>query len=533
MIYKKIIIFIGILLINNIIVDGIIFENKDILKEKPANFPPSTGGSSHVIATTSTETTQVNTTTEIISPQRDEGFFNGSAEVITVLTKVTPLSKNGLKNLEIWVVPSNGLKIENCTYPLRTSNIMDLLDYIVSDKSVIKYTDINDIIFIKKRLNITNPNSLYSRIYYLLNDTTKRLLDRTDSEKDGKLCTEILKDFNIIINNPTDQDLNISHFAGSNVTPRSSIHLADIDKGLYQGFNNNSDSFLSMNDFRLFKRRLLEDAFPESIKRVPYYKDHEDYKLDNSNRIMIGKKEIGESYLRCGESIIFKYYLHPNELGRAEIHSIIRAEGFYREEKTNINIIEREPRFEVSYKCPSKEIVKNVPMEFEYYIKYVGGDEEEKAFNISFNPVINKATNRPFRICNVTPPEISGWVFRRGKTENFSVSATYNQEGYRLSPPTVSINGKEEKFESDLSVYESDNMYARLHYDSIALKYQNISNIIAIILALLTFISIFILVGELLLIDKELKISEQQRTISDEIFTKLDATLNKILNGKK
>ena len=130
MIYKKFFLIIFIIVLSiSIVVDGIIFQNKDIMNDKPAPVPPSTGGSSHVIATASTETTHVNITIEIISPLRDEGFFNESSEVITVLTKVTPLSKNGLKNLEIWEIPSDGLKIENCSYPLRTSNIMDLLNY--------------------------------------------------------------------------------------------------------------------------------------------------------------------------------------------------------------------------------------------------------------------------------------------------------------------------------------------------------------------------------------------------------------------
>jgi hypothetical protein len=528
MIYKRIllIIFIIVLSNNNILVDGITFQNKNILDDKPAYVPPSTGGSSHVIATTSTETTQVNTTIEIISPQRDEGFFNESAEVITVLTKVTPLSKNGLKNLEIWEIPSNGLKIENCTYPLRTSNIKDLLDYIDSDKSVIKNMDISDIIYIKKILSIANLNPLYSHIYYLLNDTTKRLLERNDSEKGAELCAEILKDFNIIINNPTDQDLNLSHFAGSNVTHRSSIHLADVDKGLYQGFNNNSYSFLSMNDFRLFKRRLLEDAFPESIKRVPYYKDHEDYKLDNSNRIMIGKKEIGESYLRSGESIIFKYYLHPEKLGRAEIHSIIKADGFYYEERKPVSIIERDPRFEVEYISPSKELVKDKSMEFEYYIKYIGGDNDKKRFKVSINKVVNKRTGEIY--CTVDPPR-KDITFSKGKTENFTVNVTYIREGYRLSPPTISIEDKEKKFDNDIYVYKEDDQPARLHYEKLALDYQDESNGIAWWLMIVSFISLFGLIAEILIVMRDLHGVRKENEEYKIVFKKLERTLNKIL----
>ena len=75
-------------------------------------------------------------------------------------------------------------------------------------------------------------------------------------------------------------------------------------------------------------------------------------------------------------------------------------------------------------------------------------------------------------------------------------------------------------------------MKDRLHFESIALKYQNISNITAIILAVLTFLSLFILVGELYLLNTELKRSKGQTDLLNELLKKIEtllAELNKKL----
>lgn len=474
---------------------GYIIPNNlpDISNNKQSNSPSSISGSSHAQSFLPAETISANITREIVSPKRDEGFFNESKEVIVVLIKVTSLKKDGLKNLEIWEIPGDGLKIENCSYPLKTSSIKDLLSYGGSDKSYIQAKDIYNITYIKEKLTDNSSLNPYKYIYLLLNNSTKCCLLNA-SVKNGELRAQIQDEFNKIINNPTEGDFNVSCFANCEVIPRNSVQLMGVNKGTYIGFNNNSDSFLRMNDYRLFKRRLLEDAFPDGIKRVPYYKDHEDLELDNNEYIMIGKNDIGDSDLRYGESIIFKYYLRPEKIGVAEIRSLIRADGFYFEDRNPINIIEREPRFEVGYISPTKELVVNEPMEFVYYIKYLGGDDNEKSFDISINPVTNKATREDY--CRVDPQKINK-TLSRGKTESFAVNVTYLQEGYRLSPPTITIEGKEEKFEADIYVYKEDDQPARLHFESLALGYQKDANDLTWWMVVFTILSTFILFVEI------------------------------------
>jgi len=134
---KKICIFLVVffLVITLASCGGGIFLNNlpDLSNNKQSSSPPSIGGSSHAQSFLPAETISANITREIVSPKREDGFFNESNEVIVVLIKVTSLKKDGLKNLEIWEIPGNGLIIENCSYPLKTSSIKDLLDYGESD----------------------------------------------------------------------------------------------------------------------------------------------------------------------------------------------------------------------------------------------------------------------------------------------------------------------------------------------------------------------------------------------------------------
>jgi len=155
-----------------------------------------------------------------------------------------------------------------------------------------------------------------------------------------------------------------------------------------------------------------------------------------------------------------------------------------------------------------------------YYIKYIGGDENEKIFNISFNPVINKAYRNSF--CEINTSKIDKKLFRKGKTENFTVYVKYLEEGYRLSPPTVSIDGIEKKIEADISVYESNNLKDKLHFESDANK-------IARYLLYATAASLFLLLIELWItinIKKEYKLFKLQ-------FNNINYKLARVLNRNR
>ncbi len=76
----------------------------------------------------------------IVKPLRDEYFHN---DTIVVEVKVTSIRTKGAKNLRIWEVPSEGLQILNCSYPIVSASMEVINDYENSDKSSLNKKDIN------------------------------------------------------------------------------------------------------------------------------------------------------------------------------------------------------------------------------------------------------------------------------------------------------------------------------------------------------------------------------------------------------
>jgi hypothetical protein len=442
----------------------------------------SSGGSSHDYVPNAAETISVNVTREILDPIRDDGFFNDSNETIVFFVKITSSGKVGLKDLEIWEMPGAGLRILNCSYPIITSSISEIQEYKLHDKSFLENKDIIDAKSVIKKLQ-NNTSIIYQYVYSLLDEDTKSLISNKNTTVET-LTNALVEDFNKIINDNSSSNFNSTHFRGSDVILSNSIFIGGKNRGLFQGFSNQSKSFLENDDFRLFKRRLLEEAFPEGIRKIRYYKEHENYNIGKNSFINIGINTIGEAMLNQKESIIFKYYLAPDKIGKTEIDSVIRADDFYQEEKTVVNIIEREPRFLVTYTTPSREIAKGKWHKFEYHITYLGGDDDEKLFNVSIDD-----DKSDFFQVNTTGIN-RGVIFRKGSTEDFLVPVKYLKEGSHLARPLVSIEEDNEKIiEADLSVYDIENLEDKLHYESK-------SNKIAYNLSIVSFFSLIILAIE-------------------------------------
>lgn len=437
-------------------------------------------GSSQSRMHSPSEATSLNITRKIVYPIREGGFFNEATEKITVLVEATCLKKEGLEDLEIWEIPGNGLEIENCSYPLRTSDIGQILDYEATDKSFLKYEDINQTTIKRKLKDTSDP--LYIRIYSMLDNRTQMLL-HNDTTRGEVLKEAFFRDLSIIITNPDDTKFNKTYFKGSKVTFKNETLIGNN----YQGYNPKSEDYLALNDYRLFKRRLLDDAFWDKsypgVRRISYYKAHEDFKILGSlNSIRVGKKEIGETPLEVGESIIFKYYLHPKKLGITDIRSIIRAKGFRHEETITLNIIEREPKFEIDYSVGTKELTLNTPMKFEYDIKYLGGDDTSRDFIVNVNApqnclVDNKQFNRNISI---------------GKTEKIIVNATYSKTGNTLSPPTISIERFSKSFPEDIQVLTERDKEAKITYEANSEDYLFYARIFGFAAIIELFIVVFL-----------------------------------------
>lgn len=432
------------------------------------------GGSNQI--TYLSEESPIRVSRTIVSPLRDEYFHN---ETIIVEVKVTSIRTDGAKNLRIWEIPSEGLSILNCSYPIVSSSVEEIIDYENSDKSSLKRKDIN-ITQILKILMARNNNSEIKQINELLsketNDFDTNNLTNIDINNKSQLediSIKMLNEFNKILNNATNLDLNSSLFSNN---PRNFDRNSDLD---YYINEYEYPEHIEKQDYRLLKRKLLEHAFSNEtgngIRRLSFNKKHENLINGSVDCIYF---EIPS--LREHESIIFKYYLNTTELGKREIHSEIQAESVHHEEKTSLNIIERRPKFAITYLCPSKELITYQPTEFEFYVEYLGGDENKITLNLTINPVKNSPTEEVY--CTVNPSSINNHSFSKGIKEKFNISVNYTHTGYRLSPPTITINGDETKFEPDISVNNRWNWEVK--------KYSELFSALVIVIAL--FESFFI-----------------------------------------
>ena len=178
-------------------------------------------------------------------------------DVIIFQVTVTSLKKEGLDGIEIWEMPGEGLEIINCSYPIKTSGIYQLLDYEKSDKSELKDYDIENIKQIIYELRNSNKPCIL-RINDLLSSTTRNHL-KDFNYSEWKLKSELLNDFNRILNNNTYLDLNASFFSPSPIILNDEIDYW-IDSSEYE-------EFVALEDYRLIKRRLLELAFLNDSKR--------------------------------------------------------------------------------------------------------------------------------------------------------------------------------------------------------------------------------------------------------------------------
>jgi hypothetical protein len=506
------------------------------------------------------ETASLNVTRKIMGKSKDGSLFR--SEIFEVIVKLTCLEKDGLENIEIWEIPDEDLIIENCTYPIATSSIKNMLEYEAFDKSYLHETDIkdyDDIIYIKRLL--TNNSSklypipiknsfidcykIYLHIFDYLAQDTKELLKRPDSRDDlGALKNNLIRDFNKIIENNSNDTLNSSIL--------KEYCCMDLNRNNVYSYNLNSIYSLAFNDNRLIKRRLLEQIFPSMIDDLSYYKLHEDLQINMTSNIITFK--VNELYQ--GETIVFKYYLYPKKLGISEIRSIIRTKRSLREEITPIKIIERGERFNVDYWSESKELISEDVNRFSYYVEYLGGNDEQNKFPIKFiapkecvlgNNVKYKSNGvwadsiKNIQLINGKEPtskniDLGDINFFKGKIEEIAINVTYLKPGLRLTPPTITIgNFTKDNFQADLSVYSETNMKSRINYEWISILVLIITSLISFASLLLSGASLY----EILLSKRMIKISEEQvKEISKdraklEDLIKINSELIKMLKEGK
>jgi hypothetical protein len=467
-------------------------KSGDIGGSTGGNLPQVASGSHTEISFPSVES-PINVTKRILSPKREAGYFMD--DVIEIEVAVTSSKKEDLENVEIWEIPGVGLEIINCSYPIKTSAIYHKLDYEKSDKSNIAENDIINISQIKYEL-INSKKASISRILNLLSPQTRiNLNDSNYSE--ARLKADIVDDFNMILNNKTNMDLNASVFSPSPTV---------LNDGLDYWINNNTNSteyvdFINFEDYRLIKRRLLELAFKndsikgnssKAIRWLSFSKQHENlpiYRIGEQEAIIYRPEN-----LREGESIVFNYYLRPYKPGKSEVRSIIKTNDYLYDVAKPIKIIERDPNFEYAYWCETRDLSLNAPANFTYMIKYLGGDKDEREnFSVNITPIGHCKINWVYvPKDNKTIDEHSSenslsLNFTKGLLKEILVNALYTQTGTTYSPPAISIENSTSKFNADISVHRDQDHWFQEHYAAIT----TVIFIFTLIISSLSLITIY------------------------------------------
>ena len=444
---------------------GVSFPSEFIREEFSETKTDSYGGKTNHEGIMPSEESLVEISRKIMSPAREDAYFLD--DTIVVLVKMTSLKKDGLNNIEIWEMPGFDLKIINCSYPLKTTSIEYILDYEIYEKSELRKEDVNFTGISKHLSNHSVP--IYSHIYNLLSSETQSILNN-DSTHPKNFSKYILKDLNKIIEKE-NLYLNRSLFLKSNISYRRD--------NVFQSKPNSS-----YEDNKLVNRRLLEDAFPGLIKRSPFSlnKKHESLGVYKSHNAI----KYNETELKNRETIIFKYYLKPTKLGNTEIRSIIRSDGFFKEDSTPIKIIERDPKFEYELFYESKDLYLNKPYDFIYSIKYLGGDEEEKNFSINISVpescrILKKGIQGIGGQETIDDNETMNITLAKGITKKIFINVVFSEDGSKLSPPRISINNVPKEVEADISVYSGINWTAKRNYEFASIFFGIISSVLGII----------------------------------------------------
>jgi hypothetical protein len=475
-IINKLIIFFISIFILNFIVNGQTFDTFiDPDKKYSQQLPVvpqivSGGSSSRGQMALPAEIAPLNITWRILHPKRVGSFFTD--DVLEVLVKATSMQEENLGHVEIWQIPGEDLTIKSCSYPIRTSSIGQILDYEVHDKSYLLESDIQNISAIKNLL--ISKKEPYAHIYKLMSANTTEILNESllnKSSFDKNLTKYILNDFNKLIECDSNTDLNSSFLIAYNI----SLSFPNTNS-----LNSNYEDNNMLNDHRLVKRRLLESLFPGMLKKLSFYREHEDFKFDDSsNSINIIERDLYQD-----ESVILKYYLKAQKPGFAEIRSIIRSKGFLYEQTIPLNIVEREPLFKYDYWIGSKELTLNTPAKFDYYITYLGGDDTNKSF-------IAKIIAPEFCIIDDEKEKTQMINLSIGKGINFSVNARYNKTGSTYSPPIIAIGRSRSFFPEDIKVYTEEQKNAKIGYEKLSLDLIRYSLLIAVIAAIIAILEIY------------------------------------------
>lgn len=343
---------------------------------------------------------------KIVGDKNPDGFYAG--DNISIFVQICSIGDETLSEIQVFEHVDHDAKIIKCLYPIRTSNLDSIFD--VRDEA---------------------SSLIYSDDFYDLKRFAKELNSRQDD------LTIYIK--NLVLENKSGKLILTENFPMSTLTGKlnkiiqgSCIHDAKLFRNVTLSSNTRTllyDTNRSAEDDILLNRLLLEDAYPEHIKKSPK-KFHEYYDFSREDNSI----SIKESNLYPKENLVYRYDVNLEKPGDLDSWTVVRILGqsnmpdYYK--NLLIKSLERKPQFDVKLSLVKLDLDENVKTDIAYYIKYLGGSFP----SCNFNVVLANSTNYILGDHEFYP------AFEVGKPSIIRTSITYPKTG-TFNLPGLTIAG--------------------------------------------------------------------------------------------
>ena len=348
----------------------------------------------------------------IVSHNIDAEF---NSDIVCILVKITNTAEKSIDNIEVREVTTEGLKIINCSVPIKSSSTREKLRYMRGGSRLFSAED------------ISMPKSLICKA--TCNDSPIQLdfnpdyIDNIDEYDDSTITKIILNEFNKIA---AHENL---------IAPNSSINERFLSQQTIKLMQIDYRNELQKVDRQLLNFLLLRDLFESHIKKPEDYIEICDkhYIDEISNTIYIPITKI-----RPSESVLFIYYANISNHQPQKSDTIIDIlnNKKYPTSQSPLFVTFPNPKFVVRGDISKQEIEPGEPVTIKYIVDLL--IDENVSYNYRFNGKIEHDKQ-----ITIDPNDLISLGFLNGSDScNKTITIVFDEPGtYNI--PSISIQDNE------------------------------------------------------------------------------------------
>lgn len=232
--------------------------------------------------------------------------YNYKNDTICKLIRITNAYNKYLEKVDVYEIVPKEMNLLNCSIPIRTSSIDEVLRYERHSSLLLSMEDIRDPIGLAKKLawNETLPFTIREKF----SKDELSILNNSSGDNEYSIRAILINKFNNIILNEKLYNLNQSNQNFLKTQTRKLLNLNKANK-------------LSKEDLSLLNFLILRDLFPSHIvKPEGYLEITDDFSLDPiTGLIHISLQNMGPK-----ENVIIKYYGNITQQGYLKTTAITR-----------------------------------------------------------------------------------------------------------------------------------------------------------------------------------------------------------------